>query len=122
METLLRPGELSLAADILRNWPAVEAPEGGSTPIRRLLDAARRAASARGGVGPSDLAVLLRHVLRAADEIEIPASSRCPPTNHGRMPRHWKPMASRVRRPLRDGGHWSRGPGTRRGSTQQKTH
>lgn len=74
MRTLLRPGELALVAHILRQWPQTNAiPDDCSTPARRLLNAAHLAASTSDRVGPADLAVLLRHVVRAADELGDPA-------------------------------------------------
>ena len=70
MKTIVDRGELALLRQALRTWPEVpRAQYAASTPVLRLLDAARTAATDPGRVGPADLAVLLRHVLRAADEI-----------------------------------------------------
>ena len=70
MRSILRDGDFGLVANALRSWPEVPAPSAEiSTPARRLLDAARTAAEHPHDVGGSDLAVLLRHVLRSDAEL-----------------------------------------------------
>lgn len=70
MRSTIGDGEFALVTRALRSWPLVRAtPEDCSTPVARLLDAARTAAERPYDVGAPDLAVLVRHVLRADAEI-----------------------------------------------------
>jgi ATP-dependent DNA helicase RecQ len=70
VRTTLAEGEFALVAGALRSWPDLPAvPADCSTPVVRLLDAARTAAERPYDVGAPDLAVLLRHVLRADAEL-----------------------------------------------------
>jgi ATP-dependent DNA helicase RecQ len=69
MKTVLRRGELRLLRDALQSWPDIPPPPAdASTPLTRVLGAAALAASDPARVGAADLAVLVRHVLRAAAE------------------------------------------------------
>lgn len=85
MRTVLGRGEFALLRRALRAWPDTPpAPDQASTPVRRLIGAARAAAAGPSRVGPADLAVLVRHVLRTADEIgdegviELPSAGPWP--------------------------------------------
>lgn len=70
MSTAFQAREFEVINAALRAWPdAAPPPPDSSTPARRLMDAAGAAAEAPGSVGAPDLAVLLRHVLRAEAEI-----------------------------------------------------
>lgn len=70
MRTIIAEGEFALVARALRGWPDLPVvPPGCSTPVARLLDAARTAAERPYDVGAPDLAALLRHVLRADAEM-----------------------------------------------------
>ena len=70
MRTTIADGEFALVAAALRAWPTIPTvPEDCSTPVARLLDAARTASERPYDVGAPDLAVLLRHVLRADAEM-----------------------------------------------------
>ena len=70
VRTALGDGDFALVAKALSSWPDVpDAPAEISTPARRLLHAARAAAERPHEVGGPDLAVLLRHVLRADAEL-----------------------------------------------------
>lgn len=81
MRTTVRVGELAVVREAIRGWPEVRAaPTDASTPVQRVLGAARTPERC----GHGDLAALLRHVLRAAAEVgdagtlEIPAEAPWP--------------------------------------------
>ena len=68
--TSLTGRDFAVVDAALRAWPDTpEAEPGLSTPAHRLIDAARAASLTPSEVGTSDLAVLLRHVLRAEAEL-----------------------------------------------------
>jgi superfamily II DNA/RNA helicase len=70
LNTSLREGEFAFLAHALEAWPDLPAsPDDTSTPVARLIHAARAASEEPHEVGASDLAVLLRHVLRADAEL-----------------------------------------------------
>ena len=70
MNTSLREGEFAFLAHTLEAWPDLPPSTAhASTPVARLIHAARAAAEGSHEVGAADLAVLLRHVLRADAEI-----------------------------------------------------
>jgi ATP-dependent DNA helicase RecQ len=68
--TTFTAGDFAVVDAALRAWPDTPEPEPGlSTPAQRLIHAARAAVLTPSEVGRSDLAVLLRHVLRAEAEL-----------------------------------------------------
>lgn len=69
MRSVLGEGDFALVARALAEWPDVPpAPREISTPAARLIHAARAASERPHEVGSADLAVLIRHVLRADAE------------------------------------------------------
>src|SRR3954452_22889164 len=68
--TTLTGRDFAVVDAALRAWPNTPEPAPSlSTPAQRLIRAARAAALTPSKVGTSDLAVLLRHVLRAEAEL-----------------------------------------------------
>lgn len=69
-ETRLQQRDFSIVAGALSEWPSIPvAPADASTPVQRLLNAARAAAEEPSAVGLSDLGALVRHLLRAEAEL-----------------------------------------------------
>src|SRR4051794_6461374 len=84
--TVLRAEDFGDVVAALDAWPDVQqSHEGVSTPVRRLVDALRDLRDDEESVGAADVAVLLRHVLRAEAESSGAAKTVLVP-DHPRWP------------------------------------